>query len=212
MPDFLEKLSQSQILHVRQIHEPWELIGFETRNKYSVLDEEGRDLAFCAEQSTGWGGRVLRQVFGHWRSFKVLIFDDQKVPLFQLDFPFRWFFKTLFIKSHEGRIVGKLQQRFSFFRKKFDILDPYGRLIASINSPFFKIWTFEFFDRGKSLGKIEKKWSGSLSEIFTDKDNFVIVFNPRITSEMKILMLATCIMVDIIYFENNKVKVSDLLD
>lgn len=212
MSDFIEIIKLSRNLHIRQLHEGWELLGFETRNKYSILDDENQEVAFAAEQSTGWGGRILRQIFGHWRSFKVILFDAQKAPLFNLDFPFRWFFKSLFVKTPQGRIIGKLQQRFAIFRKKFDVFDSQGKLIAQINSPFFKFWTFEFFYRGRSLGRIEKKWSGAMSEIFTDKDNFVVVMKPDLSPELKILMLSTCIMVDIIYFENNKVKITELLD
>jgi uncharacterized protein YxjI len=85
--------------------------------------------------------------------------------------------------------------------------------VAKINSSFFRFWTFEFEDNGRVIGKIQKKWSGILSEAFTDKDNFEISFkNQNLTTDMKVLMLSTCLLVDIIYFENNKASVFDLAD
>ncbi len=137
----------------------------------------------------------------------MIIFNEQKEPVYKLEFPFRWFFKTLFVKDSEGRKLGRLQQRFAIFRKKFDVFDGRGVLIAQINSSFFKFWTFEFFKGQRTLGKIQKKWAGALSEMFTDKDNFVVSYeDPDLSAETRAIMLATCVMVDIIYFENNQGK------
>ncbi len=205
MNDFKQNLENSKLLHVQQVWEGFEIIlGWESRNKYRILDENLNPLAFAAEQSSGLGGTILRQILGHWRSFKVTIFNEEKQKVFDLNFPFRWFFKTMILTDADGRSVGRLEQRLAFFRKKFDVYDKENRLVAKINSSFFKFWTFEFFDGGRSLGKIQKKWSGMLGEIFTDKDNFVVSFTPMANPETKALMLATCLMVDIIYFENNQ--------
>jgi uncharacterized protein YxjI len=211
MNEFHNQLANTKLLHIQQMYEAFELLGFETRNKYRILDESKNQVAFAAEESTGISGAVIRHFLGHWRSFRVTIFDQNKNPLYKLHFPFRWFFKTLFVSHSSGQQIGKLEQRFAIFRKKFDVYDEKGQLLARINSSFFRFWTFEFFHRGQSLGKIQKKWSGGLTELFTDKDNFVLTFSPLAqSSEARALMLATCIMVDIIYFENNKTDVTDL--
>lgn len=212
MSEFIQRLVEADMLQVKQVMEGLELIGLETRNKYKI-HAGNLDVAFAAEQSTGFGGTILRQILGHWRSFSVTIFDEKRAPIFKLDFPFRWFFKTLFVTDTQGRKVGHLQQRFAIFRKKFDVFDANGMLVAKINSSFFRFWTFEFEDKGRVIGKIQKQWAGILSEAFTDKDNFVISFkNPNLTTDMKVLMLSTCLLVDIIYFENNKASVFDLAD
>lgn len=195
------ELKEKNLVHIQQMHEGFELIGIETRNKYRILDEHQRPIAFAAEQSTGLGGIILRQFLGHWRSFSVVIFDQSKKPLYNVQFPFRWIWKTLYLSTADGRRIGHLQQRFAIFRKKFDVHDVNGRHVANINSSFFRFWTFEFFTNGRSIGKIQKKWSGVLSEMFTDKDNFVVSFNPELDEDTRALMLATSIMVDIIYFE-----------
>jgi uncharacterized protein YxjI len=213
MNELEEHLSKCSHLHVQQVFEGFELLGFETRNKYKILDENQRPVAFAAEQATGFGGALMRQFFGHWRSFRVIIFNEKKERTYQLHFPFRWFFKTLFLSEANGRMIGRMEERFAFFRKKFDVYDIHGALLAQINSSFFKFWTFEFFDRGRSIGKIEKRWSGMMSELFTDKDNFVVSYqDPNLSTDMKALMLATCLMVDIVYFEKkgSSVSVMDL--
>lgn len=211
MQDFKEHLKHTNLLHVQQVMEGFELLGFETRNKYRILDQYKEPLAYAAEQSTGITGTILRQILGHWRSFKVIIFDEKREEVYKLHFPFRWFFKTLYVSEASGRRIGHLQERFAIFRKKFDVYDSNSRLVARINSSFFRFWTFEFFDNHRSIGKIQKKWSGALSEIFTDKDNFVVTYSdPNLSGDVKALMLSTCLMVDVIYFENNKAQVTDI--
>ena len=201
----MNDLKDKRLLHVQQVFEGLELLGFETRNKYKILDENQRPYAYAAEEKTGFGGAILRHIFGHWRSFKVIIFNDQREPIYELQFPFRWFFKTLYVTDTKGRRLGHLQQRFAIFRKKFDVFDAYGKEIAKINSSWFRFWTFEFESHGRKLGTVQKKWSGAIGEFFTDKDNFVVSYaDPNLASDTKAVMLATCIMVDIIYFENNK--------
>jgi uncharacterized protein YxjI len=215
MNEFEQRLSEIKHLHVQQIWEGLELLGFETRNKYKILDESQRPIAYAAEQATGFGGAILRHFFGHWRSFKVTIFDNNRKPIYTLEFPFRFFFKDLFVKDTDGKLIGHLEQQFAIFRKKFTVYGVHGRPIARINSSFFKLWSFEFFARNRSIGKIEKKWSGMLSEVFTDKDNFIVNYtDPESSVDTKALMLATCLMVDIIYFENNQGSRSllDLVD
>ena len=208
MNEFMKHISQAKNIHVQQVWEGLEMVfGFETRNKYQILDDELRPLAFAAEQSKGILGTILRQIVGHWRAFEIIIFDERREKVFKLDFPFRFFFKSLYVTDFTGNEIGHLKERFAFFRKKFDVYDSNNQLVARINSSFFKLWTFEFFDGQRSLGKVQKKWSGILGEVFTDKDNFVVSYSdPNLPTEVRTLMLATCLMVDIVYFENNQGK------
>lgn len=197
-----ESLINSQRVHVKQIFEAFELLGFETRNKYHILDQNQSMMGFAAEVNDGAWGFLARNFFGHWRSFKIIIFDNSRRPIYELHFPFRWFFKTLYISDANGKRLGHLEQRFSILRKKFDVFDTYGKLVAQINSSLFRFWTFEFHFRSKKLGTVQKKWSGLMNEAFTDRDNFTVSFADRdLSEETKAIMLSTCLMVDIIYFE-----------
>lgn len=212
MSELKQKIKEAGFLQVKQVFEGLELIGIETRNKFRIHSEDEQNIAYAAEESSGFGGTIMRLIFKHWRPFRVIIFDKSRQPVYSLQFPFRWFFKTMFVSETTGRRIGHLQQRFAIFRKKFDVFDANGRLVANINSSFFRFWTFEFEDHGRVIGKIQKKWSGGMSEIFTDKDNFVVSFTDKNLSEdLRVLMLATCLLVDVVYFENNQGG-PDLLD
>jgi uncharacterized protein YxjI len=202
---FDETLMASRKLHVQQVLEGFEImLGYETRNKYRILDEDLIPVAFAAEASQGFAAALMRGFFKHWRTFEIEIFDQGRSLMYRAKFPFRWFFKTLYLEDASGKSMGHLQARFAIFHKKFDLHDSNGRLIAEIASPWFKMWTFEFQKNNRKIGTIQKKWSGGLTEIFTDKDNFIVSFaQPDLDLETKALMVATCLMIDIVYFENN---------
>ncbi len=62
-------------LIIRQRRELFELIGFETRNKYEICDADKNVIGFCAEQNKGILGFLFRQFLGHWRSFEIHFYD-----------------------------------------------------------------------------------------------------------------------------------------
>ncbi len=48
MSSLYEALSHPQPIVVQQVFETAELFGFETRNKYEILDSEGYNVGFAA--------------------------------------------------------------------------------------------------------------------------------------------------------------------
>jgi uncharacterized protein YxjI len=199
----IDQLKNLSFLQVRQEFEMQEFLGFEGRNKYLILDDQKQYLFYATESGSGFGAWWWRQYLKHWRSFDMEIHDESNILVLSCHFPFRWFLKGLRLKDGRGKSVGSVEQRFAFFSKKYDLLNPSGRVVATIRSPFFKVWTFDVRNHnGKKLGDIQKNWSGTFSEIFSDRDNFCISFaDQSMSTEIKALMLATTLMVDIIHFE-----------
>lgn len=196
-------LSSHKNLVVRQTFEVAEWFGFETRNKYEILDENKIPVAFAAEQQKGFFGWLLRQFLGHWRSFDVHIFNNQRQVVMHAHHPFRFIFQRLEIKDAQGRFLGSIQQRFSILSKRFDVQNARGMTVMEVASPIWRIWTFEFFHGNKLVAAIRKKWSGLFSEMFTDRDNFLVEFSdPTLSNEEKQLVLAAAIFVDLKYFED----------
>lgn len=196
----MDILSLNKVI-VKQHFEGFELLGYETRNKYAIMDENKNKIGFAAEQQKGIFGFLLRQFLGHWRSFDVHFFDVNKKEFLVARHPFRFFFQRFEIYE-DGRFLGALQQRFSIFRKKFDVLDERETVLMEMNSSFLQFWTFPFRKRGQEIARIEKKWTGLLAEFFTDKDTFLVSFDsPGLMREEKMIILASSIFVDLQYFE-----------
>jgi uncharacterized protein YxjI len=195
-------LTKMSSLQVKQIREMAELLGFETRNKYQISDENGQPIGFAAEQQKGFWGFIFRMFLGHWRRFSLHIFDSQRNLVMQAEHPFRFIFQRLEIKAADGRALGNIQQRFAIFSKRFDLEDTNGRLNLEVSSPLWKLWAFEFKRQGKVVAAVKKRWSGALSEIFTDRDNFLVEYSLSLPSqEERALVLAAAIFIDLQYFE-----------
>lgn len=199
----LENLPTTQRLFVKQVFELAEIFNFETRNKYRILDEGGRDVGYAAEQQKGFLGFLMRQFLGHWRSFEIHIFDTQRRPILTAHHPFRWFFQRLEVRDSSQRLLGVVERRFSILTKKFDVLSGQGLPLLEVSSPFWRIWTFPFRRQGQDLARISKKWSGIGYEMFTDRDNFLVEYlDPALTQDERALVLAASIFIDLMYFEN----------
>lgn len=197
----LELTNHNQIL-VQQVRELAELFGFETRNKYQIMDANREPLAFAAEEGQGVFSFVLRQFFGHWRSFSVHFMGLDGRLVLTAHHPFRFFFERIDVRDENGRFLGAVQKRFSFFSKRFDVLSERGMPLMEVSSPLWKIWSFTFEKRGRAVATINKKWSGLFNEVFTDKDNFVIDYGDQdLPPTERTLILASSIFIDLLYFE-----------
>lgn len=194
-------LSSSKI-YVKQRYEIAEFIGYETRNKYEILNEHQIPLGFAAEQQKGFWGFIVRQFLGHWRTFDVHIFNLQRQLVLTCKHPFRWFFQRFEVYDFQGNFIGALQQRFAILHKRFDVEDRTGAVIFEMASPLLKIWTFPIKRGNFDMAIIRKKWSGVFTEMITDKDNFEIEFlSKNLDQNHKKIFVAAAVFIDLQYFE-----------
>lgn len=195
-------LQSHQLIKIKQRKEFLELLGFETRNKYQITDRHDELIGFAAEQGKGLFGLLFRQALGHWRTFEVHFFNSQRQVDFIAKHPFRWIFHRIEVYSAQGQLIGSLQQRFGILTKKFDVLDSQDNVIAEMRSGFLRIWTFPIKRDGKDFAFITKKWGGLLKEMFLDADTFVLDYQePSMTENVRKVLLAAAIFVDLEYFE-----------
>lgn len=198
----LESLQSYKRLFVKQTFELAEIIGFESRNKYRVSDEGGRELAYAAEQQKGILGFLFRQFLGHWRSFELHFFTPGREPFMVARHPFRWFFQRLEVYDMHNRYLGTMERKFSLLTKSFEVQDSKGRVLMEVSSPFWRIWTFPFRRQNREVARISKKWSGLGYEVLTDRDNFLVEYlDPALSIDERALILAAAIYVDLMFFE-----------
>ncbi len=202
MSIFLQTLASANAIYVSQKFEIAEIFGFETRNRYLIKTDNGQQFGYCAEPKLGFGDAIMRQFLGHWRIFNIVGTDMDNQQVFRAHHPFRWFFQRLDIFGEGDRAVGSLQQRFAWFNKKFDFLDTRDRVVMTMTSPLWKIWTFPIKKGSREVSVIEKKWSGITKELFTDADNFRVRYTDlKLTADERLLLLAGAVFIDLLYFE-----------
>jgi uncharacterized protein YxjI len=194
-------LASARRVVVRQSRDWTEVIAFEAANRYALLDESGALAGMALEHP---GSFILRSFLKANRPFEMDVRDTSGGDRILLQFrrPWRWLFSRLEVAEGGGRAIGAIQERFAFFKRRFDVEGPDGRVLARITGPFWKPWTFllQAAEADRELGRIEKKWSGAVSEVFTDADTFLVTL-PQ-DPALRPLALGAAILIDFKFFED----------
>jgi hypothetical protein len=171
--------------------------GFETKNKYSILDENKNKLFYAYETENNF---LINQILGIRRPLSIKIIDISKKEILKIQRPFYFFNSSAKITSEE-RLIGTIKQKNWFLDKQFDFYDNNNNLLFSCISKFPHIWTFNVLKEGKQIGQILKKWAGLGREAFTDADKFMIDFDNIEEEKIQYAMLAMAFVIDLRVFE-----------
>jgi len=198
----MENLADAEALKIQQRKEWGEILsGFETRNKYNIMDSWGNQIFEAEEEGGSFATVFTRFLLTHLRPFTISIFSQEGNELFILKRPFRFFFHELDIYKSNGMVLGKVIRRFSILRRVYAVLDKHEREIYQLFGPILKPWTFFIKKDDQELGKIVKKWSGLGKEAFTDADNFGINFPKGLDADQKAIFLGAVFLIDFVHFE-----------
>lgn len=193
-------------LTVRQRKNWMEIItSFDARNKYVVYDEQGNPVFNVEEQGSGFVSLMKRLFLRNMRPFTSHVEDlSGQGQLLTLKKPFRFIFHRLEVHDAAGNLVGAIQRRWTWFRRKYIIEGPDGQEVATLFGPFFRPWTFKIQLPGneREVGLIQKKWSGLLKEAFSDADNFWVDFGAVNDERLRAVLFAATVLIDIVHFEN----------
>ena len=196
----MERLSSVSSMVVSQKKEWGEILsGFETKNKYAILDESGNTLFLAAEDG---GSTLLRLFLKALRPFTMSVMTEDGQPVLRVTRPFRFYFHRAEVVDANGQSLGAIEKRFSILRRVYSVYDGTGEEMFQLFGPILHPWTFEIRVDGVECGKITKKWSGLLKESFTDADNFGIVCPADWDVELKALFLGAVFLIDFVHFEN----------
>jgi len=183
----MQRLQGLDAIAVKQKKEWGEILtGWETRNRYGVMDPQGTEILLAGEDP---GMFFSRMFLSSWRPFNMSITSPDGSPVLKLKRPFRWIFHEVTVFAASGENLGTVKREFDWLRRIYNIFDPSGIHLLKIVGPFFHPWTFNVFQGDRQIGKISKKWSGLGKEMFTDADNFGIAFPPDLDVRAKALLL-----------------------
>ncbi|MET0287106.1 MAG: phospholipid scramblase-related protein [Polyangiales bacterium] len=181
------------------------LLSFEFKNSYDVHDEQGRASLAVKEQGSGLLSFLKRMFLGPLRPFRVHVDDvESGLTVLALERRFRFVFHRLEVFSIDGKFLGAVQKKWSWFRRIYHIESNEGRPLAELFGPIFKPWTFEIRLGERVVGVIQKRWSGLSKEFFTDADNFGIELTDVTDSRLKLLAFAAVVLIDVVHFEKAK--------
>jgi len=196
----VDRLSSINGLVVSQQKEWGEILtGFETKNRYAILDGTGSGLYLAAEEA---GSTLLRWFLKALRPFTIAILTEDGQVVLRVKRPFRFYFHRAEIIDSQGQSLGVIERRFSILRRIYSVFNSSGKEVYQLFGPILHPWTFQIRNNGVEYGKITKKWSGLLKEGFTDADNFGVMFPAEWDVKLKALFLGAVFLIDFVHFEN----------
>jgi uncharacterized protein YxjI len=200
--------AKSTRLSVRQRKRWLEILtSFDARNTYVVYDEMGNPVFNVQEQGGGFGNFLKRVFLGAYRPFTSHVEDlaGGGGELLHLRRPFRFIFHRLEVRDKAGTMIGAIQRRWTWVRRKYDVEGPNGEVIATLFGPIFRPWTFEIRlpDSDVEMGVVQKKWSGLLKEAFTEADNFWVELDRIQDPTLKTLLFSATVLIDTVHFERS---------
>ena len=186
---------------VRQIKEWGEILtSFETKNRYGVYADDGREVAYIGEEG-GFAGRFL--LSPQMRPCTLHVYDAARREIARIEKPFTFYLHEVQLVE-SGRTIGKVERQLAVLSRRFVVTDARGTRMAEIVSPLLRVWTFRVLVNGREVALISKKWSGLGLESFTDADTFGIEFKARLSDDLKKLLVAATMLVDFTHFEKKR--------
>ena len=180
------------------------LTSFDARNTYVVYDEQGTPVLNVQEQGSGIGNFFKRVFLGAHRPFTAHVEDlVGQGKVLELKRPFRFVFHRLEVFDSEGALIGAIQRKWTWIRRKFVVEGPTGEEIAVLYGPFWRPWTFEIRmpNSEEEVGLVQKKWSGLMKEAFTQADNFWVELGRIEDPNLRALLFSATVLIDVVHFE-----------
>lgn len=222
-PPGLEYLTSVDQLLVKQQVEILEMMtGWESANKYKILNSQGQQVYFAAEESD----LCMRQCCGPQRGFTIHITDNMGQEVIRVGREFKccagcpWCAgfdccaHEIAIEAPVGNVVGYVKQECSSWVPRYVILDADHNEILRIKGPccicqgICCTWDQEFPvfspDEQHEVGKISKQWTGLVKEMFTDADNFGVSFPADLDVRVKATLIGAVFLIDFMFFEQKQ--------
>lgn len=173
-------------------------------NSYDILNPETNELLMeCREPNLGFFTKMFRfSKYKRSTPFNVEINDNLGKRVCRIKRGVSIWRSSVEVYDENEMLIGKFRQRLLTLGGKFDLNDPNGQLLFTLEG---KWSNFDYtFKRGEEkLGMITKKWMGIGKELFTSADNYIVNIEPIIASNdtNRILILASAICIDMVYYE-----------
>ena len=129
--------------------------GFETKNRYRILNPQGERLFFAYEESGG----LARQFLQTHRPLTINVVTEDRQPQIVDQRAFFWLFSDLKIADGQGNAIGGIKRRFAILKRLFDLYDTNGQVVATIEGPVLRPNTFRILQNGQEIARVVKKWS-----------------------------------------------------
>jgi uncharacterized protein YxjI len=176
-----------------------------TVDTYDILDPESGEQVGVAKEVPGALVSTLR-----WFISKKLMPTKVEVRehpegslVFTIKKPVALFRETVEVYDADERKIGYFKSKLFSLGGGFHVYDKSDRQFAEVKGKWTG-WDFTFVTpEGHEMGRVNKKWSGALKELFTSADTYMVSIADDLAEQpiAKMLLLAATIAIDVVYYE-----------
>ncbi len=181
---------------------------FKAANSYDFFHPESGELLMqSTEEDLGIFTKILRFTdFKTFTPFDVTVRDAAGRRVIRVSRGISFLFSRVEVFDENDIFVGAFQERFSFPRKKIEVLDTEGNVVLMLRGSFLA-WDFRFLrltgGGEEEVARIGKTWAGLAKELFTTADNYVLGMSPALGAQnpLRMMILAAVVCVDMVFKE-----------
>lgn len=177
---------------------------FKAANEFDISDPDSRQVVLeCREPELGLLTRMLRFTdYKRMTPFKLVVRTPGGPTLLEVQRGVSLFLSKVTVADGQGRVLGGFQQRMFSIGGKFDVLDPDGRPLCTLQGKWTG-WEFSFKNGEREVARVTKKWAGFGREFFTSADNYALQIseNVRPDDPLRPLILAAVLVIDMVLKE-----------
>ncbi|XP_068129923.1 phospholipid scramblase 3-like [Hyperolius riggenbachi] len=197
-PPGLEYLLQVNELRIKQTRAS----VFQSYCTYDVLGPEGHLVYRATERRECCGPRMA-----------LTVTNTQGYNVLHLLVPFECCSceTKLQVSGSSGELLGYIDRNLTSFAASFDILDPSGLICLKVKGPgwgegFMSDSHYQVLsvDKTTQVGVITRVWRGLKKEMFSIKDNYIMSFPLDLSANMKAMLLACTLFIDLLQEEANR--------
>ena len=178
-----------------------------TTDVYDILDPDTEQQVGTAREVPGSMVAVLRWLISKkLMPTTVEVRDaDHEQLAFSIYRPVQFFRQRVDVLDAEGQRVGYFKSKLLSIGGGFWVYDNHDQQVAEIKGSWTG-WNFQFLTPdGTEMGVVTKKWAGLGKALFTSADNYIVAINEEMAEaeNVKMLLLAAALAIDIVYYEEN---------
>lgn len=181
-----------------------EQVGFmKASNAYDVFDPEtGEQFLQCREERLGFFTKMFR--FTKYRQqtpFDVQVRTTAGEPVLTVKRGVSFFLSKIDVLDENQQRLGGFKQKFSL-KGSFSVLSASDQPLCELQGSWLKR-EFRFMAGENELAKVTQKWAGTMKELFTSADTYVLQVSPEVPPDhsLRQLILGAVMCIDMVYNE-----------
>ena len=182
---------------------------FRFTNAYKIYDASGSHIGWVEQQSISGGAKAARLLLGSkvkgMQAFRLNIMDLEGKTLVSVAREGAGSgmsgIRTISLSDGAGQSLGALKFARGSWTPKLDIFNRNGEVVGHIAGDW-KGWNFTITDAcGTTVGAVNKKWAGLMTEVFTTKDKYRVSISSQASGLYRTAIVAAAITLDMVFHE-----------